>query len=118
MSTSTLRNYGINFYKQIDGEIKITCSSLNLAIYLNRLVNQKKMLQDFLTVLDLALKGNLLPEEDKEWTVELGLQQYTAIIKSNMTFDLFLEEYYDQTLENFPLTDIKEILQSLLNFIK
>ena len=93
MSTSTLRNYGINFYKQIDGEIKITCTSLNLAIYLNRFVNQKKMLQDFLIVLDLALKGNLLPEKDKEWSVELALQQYTGIIKSNMTLGLFLEEY-------------------------
>ncbi|WP_143187740.1 hypothetical protein [Flavobacterium sp. CF108] len=75
------------------------------------------MLQDLIITLDLALNGNLISSEDKEWSVELGLQQYTGIIKSNMTFDLFLEDHYDQTLENFPLTDIKEILESLLSFI-
>ncbi|MNY24239.1 hypothetical protein D3C86_1579420 [compost metagenome] len=75
------------------------------------------MLQEFLSTLNLALNRNSISSDDKEWSVELGRQMYTGIIQNNMTFDLFLEDHYDQTLETFPLSDIKEIFSSLLEFI-
>lgn len=117
MNTFLINHYGIKFDKRIDGEINITANSLILALYMTRFIRQKNMLKDLILTLDLALAGNLISPDDKEWSLELGLQLYTGVIQTNMTFDIFLEDQYDQTLENFPLFDINEILKSLLEFI-
>jgi hypothetical protein len=117
MNTSLLNNYGISFNEQTNGNIRITANSLNLAIYMDKYTRQKRMLQEFIATLNLALAGNSISLDDKEWSVELGLQIYTGVIQNNMTFDLFLEDHYNQTLETFPLSDVKEIFSSLLEFI-
>lgn len=117
MNTSILNNYGISFNRQINGNIRIRANSRNLAIYIDKFTKQKRMLEEFISVLILTLQGNTVSSDDKEWSVELGLQIYTGIIQNDMTFDLFLEDHYEQTLEAFPLADIKEIFSSLLEFI-
>jgi hypothetical protein len=117
MNNTILNQYGITFNKQSNGNIKINANSRSLDCYLYMLTRQKEMLQELITTLNMALIGNSISPDDKEWSVELGLQIYTGVIQSNMTFDLFLEDHYDQTLETFPLSDIREIFNSLLEFI-
>ncbi|WP_158728535.1 MULTISPECIES: hypothetical protein [unclassified Flavobacterium] len=117
MNNTILNQYGITFNKQSNGNIKINANSRNLDCYLYMLTRQKRMLQELITTLNMALIGNSISPDDKEWSVELGLQIYTGVIQNDMTFDLFLEDHYDQTLETFPLSDIREIFNSLLEFI-
>jgi hypothetical protein len=117
MNTNILNQYGITFNKQVNGNIKINANSRNLNAYLYMLTRQKNMTHELITTINIALGGNSISPDDKEWTVELGLQMYTGVIQNNMTFDLFLEDHYDQTLETFPLSDIREIFSSLLEFI-
>ncbi|SNR46859.1 hypothetical protein [Flavobacterium sp. ov086] len=117
MNYTILNQYGITFSKQSNGNIIINSNLRSLNPYLYMLTRQKRMLEDLITTLNLSLEGNSISPDDKEWSVEMGLQIYTGIIQNNMTFDLFLEDHYDQTLESYPLLDIKEILKSLLGFI-
>lgn len=117
MNDKILNKYGISLNKLSNGIIKTKANSKVLDCYILMLSRQKKSLPDFMKTIDLVLSGNPISDEDKEWSIELGLQIYTGVIKEDLTFDLFLEDYYEQTLEIFPLTDIKEILKSLLEFI-
>jgi hypothetical protein len=117
MNNTILNQYGITFNKQSNGNIKINSNLRSLNPYLYMLTRQKKMLQDLITTLNLTLGGNSISPDNKEWSVELGLQIYTGIIQNDMTFDLFLENHYNETLETFPLSDIREIFNSLSEFI-
>lgn len=117
MNNQILKKYGISLNKLSNGDIKTTANSKSLNCYLYMLTRQKSLLPDFIDTINLVLSNSLINDEDKEWSIELGLQIYTGVIKENLTFDLFLEDHYEQTLETFPLSDIKEILKSLLKFI-
>jgi hypothetical protein len=117
MNNTILNQYGITFTKQSNGNIKINSNLRSLNSYLYVLTRQKRMLQELINTLNLTLRGNPISPDDKEWSVELGLQMYTGIIQNDMTFDLFLEDHYNETLEIFPLSDIREIFNSLLEFI-
>lgn len=34
-----------------------------------------------------------------------------------MTFDLFQEDFYDETIQTYPISDIKEVFSSLLELL-
>jgi len=118
MSTTILTNYGISFKKISSKHFLINANSDNLAIFLDKLAMQKEMLQGLVNNINSALSGNSILAENEEWSVELGLQIYTGLIKNNSKFELFIEDYYNQTLETYSLSDMKIILQSLLIFVQ
>jgi hypothetical protein len=119
MNNLVLQNYGITFNRLLqNNQIIIKAHSYNLAIYLDKFTREKSMLQEIIYNIDLVINGNIVSTANKEWSVELGLQLYTGIIQNNLTFDLFLEDHYNETLETFPLYDMKEIFQSLLEFLE
>jgi hypothetical protein len=119
MNKSILNQYRISFNKQTNGSIKVNATSKNLDNFLYMFARQKTQLELFLQTITLALNGNYnsIPYDNREWNQEIGLNIYTGIIQNDMTFDLFLEDHYNQTKETFPLSDVKEIFQSLLEFI-
>lgn len=114
-----LNKYGIAFEKSANGDFRTTACSKNLDSFMYMFCRHQKELEKFVFTTDTVLKGNydLIPYDSREWSQEMGLQIYTGIIQDDLTFDLFLEDHYDQTKETFPLSDIKEIFQSLLEFI-
>jgi len=119
MNIQILKLYGISFYKPTNGFYKIEANSPNLSIYLNRLTANKDIIPDFINNIDVALSGNYNTIEDGkfEWHLELGTHIYTGIINSDLSFNLFIEDHYDETIETFPLLDIREIIIFLLKFI-
>jgi hypothetical protein len=118
MNYIILNQYGISFIKQSNGNIKTTANSKILNSYLYMLTREKNLVQELVNIINLVVTGTTIPQEDKEWSVELGLRLYTGIVQNNLTFDLFLEDHYNETLETFPLSDIKEIMESLLEFLQ
>ena len=117
MNNEILNKYGISLNKLSNGTIETKANSKSLNCYIFMLTRQKQMLHDLIETINLVLLGDSIKDEDKEWSIELGLQIYTGVILENFTFDLFLEDHYEQTLENFPLSDIKEILKSILKLL-
>ncbi|MEZ0129585.1 hypothetical protein AB9T88_07410, partial [Flavobacterium sp. LBUM151] len=117
MSNETLNKYGISLNKLSNGIIETKANSNSLNCYIYMLTRQKQMLLDFIETINLVLLSGSVKYEEREWSIELGLQIYTGVIQENLTLDLFLEDHYEETLENFPLSDIKEILKSILELL-
>lgn len=120
MNKAILNQYGITFNLQSNANIKTNATSPNLDIYIYMYSKSKKELIRFVNTMDTVLAGdyNSIPYDDREWSREVGTQIYTGIIQDDLTFDLFLEDHYENTLETFPLTDIREIFNSLLEFMQ
>lgn len=123
MDSDILEQYGVSFYKQENGFLAVNASHpyLNLAILLSRYAQHKSTLPKLIYTINLALTGKydeVLQSEKNEWHEELGTDIYTGIIQSDMTFDVFMEDHYDETLQTFPLSDIKEILSLLLRYME
>lgn len=118
MNTAILKQYGIIFQKT-GTHVHTKANSANLAIYMNGFAKYKPELVDFVENLELANSGhyNSIDPDNQEWSQELGFDIYTGIINSNLVFDLFMEDHYSQTIEHFPIYDIKEIFSSLLEFM-
>ena len=122
MNIDILNKYGISFHKQEKGFLKVNADypNLNLAILLNRYTTHKSTIPDLIATINLVLNGkynDVLQSEKVTWYENLGTDIYTGIIQSNLTFDVFIEDYYDKTLVTYPLIDIKEILELLLNYM-
>ena len=119
MNTLLLSQYGIVFEKCSNGNIHTTANSKNLDNFMYMFARQRMQLENFVLTIDKVLNGNYntIAYDNREWSQEIGLQVYTGIIQDDLTFDLFLEDNYDQTKETYPLSDIKKIFQSLLEFI-
>ena len=119
MNDIILNQYGIRFQKE-DNYVLVFCDRYPIvSIFLNRFSSDKSEVREFLQAVNLAITGNfhLIAYDHIEWTKELGFQLYSGRINNNMTFDLFMDDHYDKTLQTFPLSDIKEIFDSLLEFI-
>lgn len=120
MNKAILNKYGITFTLQSNGTIKTTAISPNLDIYVYMYSKSINELIRLVDTLDTVLAGNynLINYDDREWSREIGYKIYTGIIQDDLTFDLFLEDHYENTLETFPLLDIREIFNSLLEFMQ
>lgn len=123
MDSYILEQYGVSFYKQENGFLAVNASHpyLNLAILLNRYAQHKSTLPKLIDTINLALTGKydeVFESAKNEWHEELGTDIYTGIIQNDMTFDVFMEDHYDETLQTFPLSDIKEILSLLLRYME
>jgi hypothetical protein len=116
MNNLILNQYGITFQKQSNGNIKINATSRNLDNFMYMFCRDKQRLQRFVIVVNQVLNDgyNTISEHDKNWDIEIGSQVYTGVIYSITEFDLYFEEEENET---FPLNDIKEIFESLLEFI-
>ncbi|OYU78888.1 MAG: hypothetical protein CFE23_16560 [Flavobacterium sp. BFFFF1] len=124
MNESALNKYGISFSKESFGiDVKSTHPYLNLGIFLYLFSKYKPELVEFIDTINLALCNNynLIKYEDSEWQKELGRDVLIGIINENLTFELLYcseNDSYVSCEENFPLTDIKELFQSLLDFME
>ena len=116
MNNAILNQYGITFQKQSNGNIKTHATSKNLDNFMYMFCRNINRLQRFVAIVNQVLNNgyNSISEHDKNWDVEIGFQVYTGLIYSNTEFDLYFEEEENET---FPLNDIKEIFESLLEFI-
>ena len=120
MNKAILNQYGITFNLQNNDNIKTSAALPNLDIYIYMYTKSKNELIRFVNTMDSVLVGNynLISYDDREWSREVGNQIYTGIIQDDLTFDLFLEDHYENTLETFPLIDVREIFNSLLEFMQ
>lgn len=116
MNSIILNQYGISFQKQVSGNIKIKANSRSLDNFLYMFSRDKDKLQRFIIVVNKVLNDgyNSIPDSDKDWDVEIGFQVYTGTIYSDSEFDIYFEEEENET---FPLNDIKEIFESLLEIV-
>ena len=113
-----LKKHNIYLFKNKNGFIEVDSNNnRDLAIFIELLAKYKPELEDFLNALNNALENKFNLIEEWQWHQELGFQIYTGIIKQDMTFDVFMEDYYD-LLETYPLIDIKEIVEAVLDLMK
>lgn len=123
---NVLNKYGITFYRQENGSLKIDAPHpyLDLAILLNRFTIHRSTIPELINIIDLTLDGKYneaLETEKVEWHEDLGTDIYTGIIQSDFTFDIFMEDPgngFPPTPVTLPLLDIREILESLLSFMQ
>jgi len=119
VNNQIINQYGITFSKRADKTVDVFASSDNLAIYLGRSAYDKQQIINLISYLNLAISGQYatIAYNDTLWPRDLGGQCYMGSIENATTFELYMADFYEETIETFPLTDMKEILQSLLEFI-
>lgn len=116
MNEDILHLYGIKFYKQANGYLKVTAINPEFGIYLN-LFTEKKSIQNLLNDINLGLNNNFNQIKDPDWSRELGTSFYIGEILENLTFEVYYEDRYED-VSVYPLAHIKEIFLSLLEFLE
>ncbi|RNL51155.1 hypothetical protein [Pedobacter jejuensis] len=119
MSSKTLGQYGISFARKANGLIDIKANSKNLDIYLYLLSKYKPLLEELISTLKLVITGQFgsINADNLIWPRELGYDIYIGEIVSSTTFELYLADSYEETIEFFPLEDVEQIAISLLKFM-
>ncbi|GGE66459.1 hypothetical protein EV200_1085 [Pedobacter psychrotolerans] len=120
MNIQIMNQYGISFNKKVNGVIETGSNSIELTNYLYLYSRYKPSLEEFISAIDLALNGQFdsIDEDDKVWSQELGYDMYIGTILDESTFELYLADHYEETVKIYPLIDVREIFNSLLEFIQ
>jgi hypothetical protein len=116
MNYTILNQYGISIAKQSNGNIEVKADSVKLENFIYMLCRDKNRIQSLLNTINNVLNNgiNSISDSDKIWDVEVGLQVYSGEIYSNTEFDLYFENGPNET---FPLSDIKDIFETILIYL-
>ena len=113
-----LIKYGLTFETEPNGSIKLKTSSKTLENFLYILTGPTREVQRLIDTIELAVNyDNDVKYEDKEWHQVAGISIYSGIIHNNRTFEVFLNDKYEETREIFPLFEIYGIVLYLVDQI-
>lgn len=121
MSTQLLNQYNISFRKTFDSKSNLyvfnaIADDFNLGTLIT-LYEIPEEVEALLNAIDLALNGHFDQIGDTDYGKELGLDVYEGYINADMTLSVYHENDLSN-LRNYPLTDIKAIFESWLEFIQ
>jgi hypothetical protein len=119
MNLIILNQYGLHFYKTSNGAVGVKSSThVSLAAIFH--MPEYKIIQsieEYISLINLALAGNYnqIDWDDTDIGGDIGSDVYYVIINSNMTLSIALN---NSSYETYPLSDIKEIYTSWLEFLQ